>query len=315
MRLAALAARQHGVVSWWQLQAMEVTKAAVEHRLRVKRLHRVFRGVYAVGRADLTYRGRYLAAVLACGEGALLSHRSAADLWDLRKSDSRRVEVTVGGGRHGRRPGIQTHRTRYLPKEHIAACDGIPCTASARTLVDLAGVVSASQLQRALERSLTLDLFDGTAIAKALRPGRRGTGTLRRLLTQLNQPPPTRNELERRFLDIARSVHLPDPQINVPIGSYVVDSYWPDAGVVVETDGAETHANPFAFQRDRRRDLDLELAGLHVMRLGWRQVFYEPGRVGTALLRRYRQLVVAAGKAEREHDPVGGLLHRHRQAV
>ena len=181
--------------------------------------------------------------------------------------------------------------------------------------MDLASVVSASHLQRALERSLVLDLFDGTALAAALRSGRRGTATLRRLLTQLNQPPPTRNELERSFLDVARSVHLPDPQINVRIGDHEVDFYWPDAGLVVETDGAETHANPLAFQRDLQRDLDLGLQGLHVVRLGWRQVFYEPARVGTALLRRYRQLVVAAGEAEREHDAVGRLPDRYRQAV
>ena len=164
--------------------------------------------------------------------------------------------------------------------------DGIPCTSPARTLVDLAAVATPRALERALERLLILRLFDRTALNNALRRanGRRGTGTLRRLLAELgDEPPPTRNELERRFLDLVREAGLPAPVVNAMVAGHEVDFHWPAQGLIVETDGRATHDTPVAFERDRGRDVDLELAGWHVIRLTWRQLSEEQARVAAML--------------------------------
>ena len=165
--------------------------------------------------------------------------------------------------------------------------DGIRCTSPARTLVDLAAVATQRVLERVLERSLILRLFDRTALDNALRRanGRRGTGTLRRLLAHLgDEPPRTRNELERGFLDLVRDAGLPRPVVNATVAEHEVDFHWPAQRLIVETDGRATHDTPVAFERDRERDLDLELARWHVIRVSWRQVTEEPERV-TRMLR------------------------------
>ena len=295
VKLADLATRQHGVVSRRQLRATGMSEAAIKHRVAVRRLHRMHRGVYAVGHPHLTAHGRYLAAVLACGGSAVLSHRSAADLWELRPSWSPRLDVTLPSLHPRRRSGIAVHATRSLPRAEVTVRHGIPCTTPARTIVDLAASLRPGELLSVLERSVTLGLFDGGAIDAVLGGGRSGTATLRRLLAELrDEASPVRRELERRFLELVRAADLPTPIVNGRVEEHEVDFHWPAQRLVVETDGHATHATLPAFHRDRGRDLDLELAGWHVLRFGWRQVVHEPDRVTALLLQRHRELGVHA---------------------
>ena len=171
------------------------------------------------------------------------------------------------------------HRTRRLPPDETTTCERIPCTTFARTLVDLAGCEPERRLRRALEQSLVLRLFDLQAMNAALERarGRAGTGTLRRLLAEAaDEPPFTRSELERLFLELVRKANLPLPVVNGLVLTYEVDFHWPQHRLIVEADSRGFHAHALAFQQDRQRDLDLELAGWHVLRVTWRQVLDEP---------------------------------------
>jgi very-short-patch-repair endonuclease len=197
------------------------------------------------------------------------------------------VEVVVlrAGGRS--REGITVHVTRSLDASEVTSHESIPCTSPARTLLDLAGVSSRRQLRRALERSLELRLFDGTAVHAALgrASGRRGARLLREVLAgmPLDEPAPARSEIERRFVDLVRDEGLPLPVVNGHVGVHQVDFHWPSHRLVVETDGRATHDTPHQFEEDRRRDLELTLAGRHVVRVGWRQLVHEPERVAALL--------------------------------
>ena len=280
--MATLAARQHGVVSCRQLLAVGVSDDTIWRWTRGGRLHRVHAGVYSVGHPLLDGHGRWMAAVLACGHRAVLSHRSAAALWGLLPVASGPIEVTIplGGGR--RQPGIGVHVTRITDIPYMTEFEGIPCTTAARTLLDLAAVVNHRRLRRALEQAIFLGIFDRTeldaAIARA--PGRRGVRKLRRLLASVSDDPPLlRSELERRFLDLVRRAGLPCPIVNGLVAGHEVDFHWPTECLVVETDGRAAHARTGAFERDRRRDLELELAGWHVVRVTWRQLLKDRRRV------------------------------------
>ena len=286
-KIARLAARQHGVVARGQLIAAGASTSAIRHRLASKRLHPVHPKVYAVGHPGLLPRARWMAAVLACGPGAVLSHRDAAALLELLPAGSGPIEVTTPRVGMRRAVGIRVRRSRFLPTDQTTTCHGIPCTTVARTLLDIAGCEPQRRLRRALEQSLVLGTFDLRAIDNALQHanGRRGTGSLRRLLSELaDEPTVTRSELERRFLELVRAANLRWPVINGLVAGHEVDFHWPDRRLVVETDGRTVHSHAFAFQRDRRRDLNLELAGWHVVRVTWQQVVQDPERV-IALLR------------------------------
>jgi very-short-patch-repair endonuclease len=269
-----------------QLFAMGFSKGAVQHRLAMRRMRRVHAGVYAVGHQRLTARGRHLAALLACGDGAALCRWSSAAVWDLGRWPAK-VSVLVPSRYHRHLRGVIVHGTRSLDVPDVAVHEGFRCTSVARTLVDLAAVATPTQLERMLEQSLTLNVFDRSAFDEMLArsAGRRGIARLRRLIARLaDEPVPVRSELERRFLALVRNASLPLPVVNGYIGEHQVDFHWPDHRLVVETDGRAFHDSPSAFVRDRRRDLDLELAGWHVLRFGWRQVLEEPERIA-ALLR------------------------------
>jgi very-short-patch-repair endonuclease len=286
VRIAQLAARQHAVVSRRQLLAMGLGGDAIRHRITTGRLHPLHRGVYAVGHRVIPLYGRYMAAVLACGPGAVASHRTAAALLGLVPSPSGDLEVTVLRACARSRRGLEVHVTRSLDPAEVGRCKGIPCTSPARTLVDLSAVLDRRRLRRALERSVELRSLDGPAMDAALgrSNGRRGVGVLRALLAALHgDPAPTRSELERLFLDLVREARLPLPVVNAHVGGYQVDFHWPAARLVLETDGRETHATPHQFEEDRRRDLELALAGWRVVRITWRQVTREPQTLVTLL--------------------------------
>lgn len=281
-----MAGRQGGVVARRQLLDAGVSRAALRHRLAVRRLYVIYPEVYAAT-PSVSVVGRYLAAVLACGEGAVLSHRAAADHLGLRSTSSVIIEVTMRHGTKRRIPGIRVHQTRALHPDDITLVDAVPCTTWPRTLVDLAGELTPRELERALERTMILRIFDLHDLNAALdrANGRRGIGSLRRLVSALDdQVPLTRRELERRFLKFIQDAGLPRPTVNATVEGHEVDFHWPEHRLIVETDGRETHDTPIAFERDHQRDLELELAGWHVLRLTWRQIVAQPDRV-LALLR------------------------------
>jgi REase_MTES_1575/Transcriptional regulator, AbiEi antitoxin len=283
VRVVGLAMHQHGVVTRAQLLGLGVSKSAIARWVRAQRLHRVHQGVYAVGRPDLTREGRFMAAVLACGDGAALSHFAAAVLWALIPDRGPRIDVTVPGtGGRSRRRLVVVHRAPLGP-EDTTVKDAIPVTTPVRTLTDLADVVPRRELERAIDEAHYLRL-DLTAIRPI--PGRRGSGLLKRVL-ETHEPGSTRTEspLAERMLAICDGAALPRPGVEVVIEGYRVDFAWPDRRVIVETDGWRAHGTRPAFERDRRRDLALAAAGWRVVRITWRQLEHEPAWVAERLAR------------------------------
>jgi hypothetical protein len=276
--LAELARRQHGVVSIRQLTGpLGYSEAAVRRAVAAGRLHRLFRGVYAVGHMRLTQQGRCLAAVLACGRGALLSHDSAAWLWGI--STKGPLPPAVITPVH-RKPhaGIQLHSSRTLTAEDRALCEGIPVTSVARTFLDVAATSRPRRLQRMLERSEELRLFDLGPIESVLErnKGHHGSGPLRRALELYRPTPFNRSGLERRFLELVRDAGLPHPSTGFNEAGYELDVYWPDQRFAVELDTYETHGTRAAFERDRLRDEELKLAGIELIRVTGTRLEREP---------------------------------------
>jgi len=289
-----IAARQHGVVSREQLVSAGVSADAVDRRLKRGRLGRLHRGVYVVEPLRPP-RMREMAAALACGEAAAVSHWSAAVLWDVtRSSRSGLVDVTISHGDRRRMSGIRVHRVRRLSPEELTKLDGIPITTVGRTIIDLAGVADQRALEQALARACRLGLSDVAQIRSLLcdqgtRPGMR---KLRAVLDGAEQPAFTRSEAEERFLALLRKTHLPAPGANVNVGGYEVDFLWRAERLVVEIDGLAYHGTSWSFESDRRRDAELTAAGFRVMRVTWRQLVDEPQgllvRLAQALVRERR---------------------------
>jgi very-short-patch-repair endonuclease len=263
--VAAIAGRQHGIVTYPQFLAAGLTPAAIHRRAAAGRLHSVYRGIYAVGHAALSNEGRWFAAVAACGEGALLSHRSAAELWRMLPIGAGPIHVTVpGSGGRARRRGLVIHHSSLLLPTDTTRRDGIAVTKPARTIADLKRTEPATLVRKALRQAAFL----------GLHVGNEGEGARER------------SELERRMLWTCRRHHLPAPEVNVPLGPFTVDFLWRDRRLVVETDGWEGHRGRQAFEDDRARDAFLRLQGYEVLRFTWRQVFEDPRSV-VAVLRRY----------------------------
>jgi hypothetical protein len=273
-RVAKLAARQWGVVSVAQLRALGLTKDAVQRRARAGRLHRLHHGVYAVGHTVVKTEGRRLAAVLACGEGAVLSHRSAAAHWGLLESEATRTDVTIPRRRAGNAT-IRPHISRSLIACDTTTHQGIPITSVPRTLLDLAATVKPDRLERALAKAEHLELYDHRAITDLLARanGHRGTPRLTEATTL--EPKLTRSEWEVRLLKLVRDAALPEPLVNLPFdapdyGECKPDFHWPAQSLIVETDGWRTHRTRAAFERDRAKDAALTAAGYRVVRFTWR---------------------------------------------
>jgi very-short-patch-repair endonuclease len=225
-----------------------------------------------------------MAAVLAVGAGAVLSHRPAAALWDMRRSESARIEVSADRQRSSRR-GITVHHTP-LPSDEVTAVDGIPVTTVARTLLDLATVLPRAQLERALERAEGLRLASPTPLIALLSryPTRQGTRVLRELCETVH-PTLTRSELEERFLTFLDAHSLPRPEVNVWLGDIEVDFLWRRERLIVELDGKETHLTADAFERDRARDRALQAQGWRVIRITWQQLHEDGWALATDLAR------------------------------
>jgi hypothetical protein len=286
--IAEIAERQHGVVARKQLLKLGVGRRAIAHRMGSGRLRVIHRGVYAVGHAALSTEARWMAAVLAAGEGAALSHRSAGALWGLRATASGRPEVTVERWLPSRRL-LLIHQAA-LPADEVTVERGIPVTTVPRTLLDLATVLDRRQAERAFEEAEVRRLDDALSLADLVEryPGRRGTGVIRTILAAGRiGSTVTRSELEERFLAFLELPSLPSPELNVPIamrGSWiVVDCVWRGSGLIVELDGRASHGTAAAFERDRARDRALQAAGWRVLRITWRQLDGEPEQIAADL--------------------------------
>jgi very-short-patch-repair endonuclease len=278
-----LAEGQHGVVAGYQLLELGLSPKAIQHRVANGRLHRVGRGVFAVGRPELSRRGWWMAAALACGPRAVLSHGSAAALWGIGVERPGCIELSAPVIYRHRQPGIVTHR-RKLPDSDLTVWDGIPVTRPSRTLVDLAARLSETALERAVNEADRLDLVDPETLRRALGAyrGQRGVGRLRMLLDRRTFQL-TDSELERRFLRLVADVGLTKPLTRQHVNGFRVDFFWPDLGLVVETDGLRYHRTPAQQARDRLRDQAHTAAGFTPLRFTHAQVRFEAGYVSSTL--------------------------------
>jgi very-short-patch-repair endonuclease len=259
-RIAAIATRQHGVITHRQLGEAGLGRSGISRRAARNGLHRVHRGVYAVGHAGLSDEGRWMAAVLACGRGAVLSHAAAASLWGVLRPLSGPVDVSVPT-RAGRREqrGIRLHRCGSLAEapKLMTVRRGIAVTTPARTLADLPQTLPPRLVRRARRQAEVIGLPLGFGVATDR----------------------TRSDLEHDFLRLCRRNGLPAPEVNVRLGSWTVDFHWPGRGLVVETDGYRYHRGEAAFEEDRVRGLGLRAMGFEVIRLSGRQLSDESGRI------------------------------------
>jgi very-short-patch-repair endonuclease len=221
-----------------------------------------------------------MAAVLACGDHAVLSHRSAAAAQGLAPEDDSELSVTVPLGSCRHRPGIRVNRSSLAPQD-VRLREGVPVTSPERTLLDLAADSPPLFLERAVEDARRRRLLTGRSLLAALErtPKRKGSAALRELLRRERGPALTRSAAERRLLEVVRKARLPEPDFNLRVGAYELDAAWPDAGLVVEVDGYEFHSSRSAFERDRERDAVLAAAGWQVIRVTWRQLMEEPEAV------------------------------------
>ena len=296
--MAELFQAQHAVAGLRQLVALGLSARAIQHRAAVGRLRRELRGVYAPGGATLTPDGYRMAAVLTSGEGAVLSHRSAAALWGLMRWRPRAEDVTIPGSQ--RRPGgVIAHRARRLTPEDRAEVRGIPTTSLHRTLVDLAEHLDVHRLERAVHEAAVLRLIDVNTLrttTERLR-GRRGEWLLQAALA-LPPTGDTQSPLEADFLALCRTHGLPSPRCAVTIRcgdrSFTVDALFAAERVVVELDGEHVHGTSRAFHADRRRDAALAAEGFLVVRLTWRRVTRAPA----ATVEELRRILVVRRRAD-----------------
>jgi very-short-patch-repair endonuclease len=264
-----------------QLLELGVGSRSIEHRIAKGRLHQLWRGVYAVGRPEVSREGRWMAAVLACGPTALLSHRSAAALWRIAPApQAGPIEVVVGVFRQ--RSEIRVHRRCDLGPQHRRQVAAIPVTDPVSTLVDLASCTPEWRAEQAINEADRLDLVDPEALRRAIAElgPRPGMARMRKLL---GLDALTDTGLERKLLAIVRAASLPLPETQVYVNGYRVDFYWPDLRLVVETDGWRHHRTPGEQATDRRRDQAHMTSGLTTVRFGEDQVRYESGYVRRTL--------------------------------
>jgi very-short-patch-repair endonuclease len=276
-----LVCKQHGVVARSQLLGFGIGSRSIEHRIAKGRLHRLWRGVYAVGRPQVSQKGRWMAAVLACGPPALLSHRSAAALWGIAPAP-RTGPIEVVASVFHRRAGIRVHRRRDLRPKHRREVEAIPVTDPISTLVDLASCAPDWQVERAINDADRLGLVGAEALRRTIgglgpRPG------MSRMRKLLGLDALTDTGLERAFLGIVRNAGLPLPETQAQVSGYRVDFHWPDLGLIVETDGWRHHRTSGEQSTDRRRDQTHMASGLTTIRFGEDQVRYEPDYVRRTL--------------------------------
>ncbi len=296
-----MATRQHGLISRAQLRAIGLSDAAIASRVASGGLQGLVRGVFAVGHRATGRHAVMLAAAMACGEGTVVSHGSAAELLGLRDRRSVSIDV-IAPGRAGRRiEGVKRHDGYPVPPDEVGVCDGIPCTSPSRTLVDLAGQLSERSLRRLVEQAAVLRLLDIPGIDRSLaRRRRRGAPMLRRVIApwrgEGERPRRLRSRTEAQLFAAVAEAGFPRPRCNVKLEidtrQLEVDLLWEEQRLVVETDGEETHGTPAAFQHDRWRDQLLTAAGYRTVRITWHQLQHERA----AVLERLGRMLRAAAR-------------------
>lgn len=279
-----LARAQHQVLTRGQLLALGFSSAAIEHRLATGRLRALARGVYSVGPPRGSAEQRWMAAVLSCGEGAALSHRSAAALWGIGVELRGRTDVSVRRRGAHLRPGLKIRSRPSLAAADVDVPDGIPVTSVVQTLIDLATELPRGRVERAVNEADKHDLVDPETLRAALeeRGGEPGVKTLVTLLDKRTFRL-SDQELERLFRPIAARAGFPVELTKVWVNGFEVDFYWPSLGLVVETDGLRYHRTPSAQARDRVRDQAHTAGGLTQLRFTHYQVKHEPRYVQAIL--------------------------------
>jgi len=282
----ALVDAQHGVVTRAQLLELGLSARRIERRVASGRLHPVWRGVYAVGRPQLGRLGRWMAASLACGPGAVLSHGSAAALWEFGPELPGLVEVSLPPGRSSRRAGIRAHRRAALLPADVTAREGIPVTSPVRTLIDLATQLPPGRLERAVNEADKLGRVRADTLRASLdeHRGEPGVAALRALLDPLSFRL-SDSELETSFRPIARAAGLPTPETKARVNGYEVDFFWPELGIVVETDGLRYHRTASQQRRGLERDQAHLAAGMWPIRFSHWQVKHDAKHVRDVLRR------------------------------
>ena len=286
-----LAGKQHGIVTRQQLLALGFSSRSIEHRRKTGRLHLVARGVYAVGWPALDRRRRWMAAVLSCGRDAALSHHSAAALLGMGSELTDRIDVSVRGRHELRRPGLLVRGRSRLAAEDVDVSDGIPVTSPVRTLIDLASELNVLAVERVVNNADKRDLIDPESLRLTLDryAGEPGVRPLRKLLDKLTFRL-SDSDLEIYFRRIVAATKLPTPLSKQRVNNFEVDFFWPNFGLVVETDGLRYHRTPSAQLRDARRDRAHVMAGMTPLRFTHYEVRYEPKRVRIALNRTFEML-------------------------
>jgi very-short-patch-repair endonuclease len=279
--IVAVAARQHGVITTARLLEAGLSHDAIAHRVKRGWLRRLHRGVYLVGPLEVPL-SRPMAATLAAGRGALLSHHTAALLWGLRQGRDERMHVTVIA-RDVRSDEICVHRVARLHPRDATRNHGIPVTSPARTLLDLAAATNRRDLARVTEEAQVQRRVSTHSLNEQFSryPTHRGRAALRHVIRA--DPALTRSEAERILLELIRTARLPAPEANVELRGWEVDFIWRDRKLVVEVDGYAFHASRRSFERDRRRDRELQAAGYRVLRFTWRELTEEREAVVAAL--------------------------------
>ena len=294
-RVAALAAEQQGMVTTAQLEVAGLSRTQVTRRVAGGWLVRVHTGVYRLGAYPGPW-GREAAALLACGPDAALSHWTAARIDALTGRGGAEIHVSIEGRLAGRVRGIRPHRVSALPEEDVVLRHGLRVTAPARTLLDVAAVAPRDLLGRITEEAQVRRLVSAADLRAALEraAGRPGVRKLREVVEYLDVPLLTRSEAEKRLRMLVRSAALPLPRMNVRRAGWEVDAVWDAQRLVVEFDGRKFHDTGGKFERDRRKDADLVLAGYRVLRITWRRLTRQPGEVVAILA-----AALALGQQER----------------
>jgi very-short-patch-repair endonuclease len=269
--IATVAAKQHGTISRAQLFALGLSRRGIEERLRDGRLHLLSRGVYLVGHRAAPPLARQMAAVLACGPGALISHRTAIEMWELLPHTAHDLHVTVIKQRRNR-PGIVVHRSAPLDPRDYGTMDNIPVTNVGRSLLDFAEIATPRELERAFDEARTQRHIRDLDALLARHPGRRGA----KALAALSATPPllTQSEAEELMLALIRAAKLPLPETNVRIGPWQLDFFWREQKLNVEVDGHRYHSLEKAIAHNHARDADLEAKGIRVRRVTARELVH-----------------------------------------
>ncbi|HUA04765.1 MAG TPA: type IV toxin-antitoxin system AbiEi family antitoxin domain-containing protein [Solirubrobacteraceae bacterium] len=285
--VAWVAERQLGLITAAQLHRAGVGRGSIEWRLANGTLHRVFRGVYLVGHGVPVDGALELAAILAVGDGSLISHRSAAALWGLAKRPLGEIEITVVGRDCRSRDGLRVHRAETLVAADRAHKRGIPVTSPARTLIDFAATTGRDEAERAIAEAFALQLVTEARVLAAVErvPNHAGVSLVRAILGQPGGASRTRSDGERAMLRLIREARLPAPRTNYPVAGFSADFCWPDQRLIVEVDGYPFHSARAALERDHRRDIAHKNAGYEVLRFTMRQLKEEPLYVAAVIAR------------------------------